>query len=307
MAKKIVITGATGLIGSNLTKALLKRGDEVTVFSRSPEKARQELPDACDYVRWIPEQYEKWKGFINAKDAVIHLAGTPVMAKRWTGSYKAEILQSRKISTDAIVRAIGESPEKPEILLSASAIGIYGTVETGVFTEESPAGSDFLAAVCKLWEQAASEVENFGVRRVSIRLGIVLSGDGGALKQMITPYKFFLGGPLGDGSQGFPWVHIDDVVKIFLTALEDRSMHGAVNAVAPEAITMNEFARTLGEVMKRPAWFKVPGILLRVMVGEGAETIIKTPKVIPEVLQKQNFDFEYSNAGKALRAVLGKD
>lgn len=305
MPKKILMTGATGLIGSHLTKALIERGDEVTIFSRSPRAAQMEISGAKDYIKWIPEDYKSWKKSVNGQDAIIHLAGTPVMAKRWTGSYKAEILKSRKISTGAIVKAISEAIEKPQVLISASAIGYYGSVEDGLFNESSPSGSDFLATVCKLWEQEASGVENFGVRRVSIRLGIVLAREGGALKQMITPYRLFIGGPLGNGHQGFPWIHIDDVLRIFLNAIDDESIKGAINAVAPDLITMNEFAQILGKVMKRPSWFRVPGIVLNVIVGEGAETIIKTPKIIPEFLQQHNFNFKYKNAESALKEILG--
>lgn len=307
MSKQIVVTGATGLIGSHLVRALSERGDHVLVFTRSPGSAQSEIPFAAGYIKWTPEESsDRWEKYIDGADAVIHLAGAPVMARRWSGEYKAQILGSRQIGTRQIVHAIKNSTKKPEVFVCASAIGIYGTYEGGTFTEKSEAGNDFLATVCKIWEKEASEAEGLGVRRVSVRLGIVLEKSGGALGKMITPYRFFIGGPLGSGKQGFPWIHIDDAVGIFLKAIDDRSIKGPLNAVAPESITMQEFAEALGKVLHRPSAFKVPKIALRIIAGEGAETIYKTPKVIPEVLLKNGYEFKYKTAEAALKNILDK-
>jgi uncharacterized protein (TIGR01777 family) len=229
------------------------------------------------------------------------------MAKRWTGSYKAEILSSRQNSTHALVRAIGSLDKKPEVFICASAIGYYGTEKNDeTFTEKSPSGSDFLAAVCKVWEKEASIVENYGVRRVSLRTGIVLDPSGGALAKMITPFRYFAGGPLGQGKQGFPWIHIDDVTSIILLALDNKSIKGPVNLVAPEKISMNEFSSTLGNLLNRPSWLKVPAPLLKIIVGEGEETITKTPFVKSEVLDNSNYKFKFESSYQALKNILQK-
>lgn len=305
MPKHVLITGATGLIGLQVAKTLISRGDKVTIFSHSLNSAQSKIPGASKYVKWTPEDAKDWSGYLEGQDAVIHLSGAPVMAKRWTGSYKAEILSSRQYSTHALVKVIGQSDKKPEVFICASAIGYYGTAKKGeTFTEKSPAGSDFLAAVCKVWEREASVVENYGVRRVSLRTGIVLDLSGGALAKMITPFRFFAGGPLGQGKQGFPWIHIDDVTSIILLALDNRSLNGPVNLVAPEKISMNEFSSTLGNLLNRPSWLKVPAPLLKIIVGEGAETIAKTPFVESEVLKNFNYKFKFENSEQALKNIL---
>ncbi|MGE5399512.1 MAG: TIGR01777 family oxidoreductase [Ignavibacteriales bacterium] len=304
MPKKVVITGATGLIGSHLVRALKSRGDELTLLTRSPSAAERILPGAAQYIKWDPGHGSKWEKCLDEKDAVIHLAGAPVMDKRWTHNYKEEILKSRQSGTHQIVDAIASASVKPGVLVSASAIGYYGTEVKGPVTEADEAGEDFLAGVCKIWETEAARAEDFGVRRVSIRIGIVLDKSGGALPKMTTPFNYFIGGPLGRGDQGFSWIHIEDLVEIFIMAIDDNSMQGPYNATAPNPVTMGEFALLVGNMLHRPAWLKVPEFALRLVIGEGASSITKAPLVLPERLIKSGYKFRFRDAKTALSNLL---
>lgn len=306
MAKKVAITGATGLIGSHIFRALLERGDEVTVLSRSPSHAKELLPGAHAYVRWDSEKGSDGVEYAGGLDAIVHLAATPVMDKRWNESYKSEILKSRQDGTRRLVSELAVSSPKPEVLVSASAIGYYGVSRRKALTEEDRPGMDFLAEVCKLWEGEASKAEAFGIRRVSLRLGIVLDSSGGALGKMILPFKFFIGGPLGKGDQGFSWIHIDDVVNIFLKAIDDHSMSGAYNATSPGPVSMKEFAGLIGKAMHRPSWLKVPEFALDIVVGEGAYTITDAPLVLPKRLMDMGYRFKFPKAGEALEDIVKK-
>ncbi|HEX2869037.1 MAG TPA: TIGR01777 family oxidoreductase [Ignavibacteriales bacterium] len=304
MAKKVAVTGATGLIGRHIFKALLERGDEVTVLSRSPGHAKEILPGAHSYVKWDSEKGAEGPGFAGGLDAVVHLAAAPVMDKRWNESYKEKILKSRQDGTRILVNELRQSTSRPEALVSASAIGYYGVSRQKAMTEEDHPGMDFLAEVCKLWEEEAARSEEYGIRNVRLRLGIVLDARGGALKKMLTPFKFFIGGPLGRGSQGFSWVHIDDVVNVFLMAIDNRSMRGAYNLTSPEPVSMKEFSDKIGRAVKRPSWLKVPEFALDIVVGEGAYTITNAPVVLPERLKEMGYKFKFSESLEALRDII---
>ncbi|MCU7496888.1 MAG: TIGR01777 family protein [Ignavibacteria bacterium] len=306
MSKKVALTGATGLIGRHLFKALVERGDEVTVLSRSPSHAEKSLPGAMAYIKWDSQMGSQATGYASGLDAVIHLAATPVMDKRWNGEYKNEILKSRQDGTRILVSELGKSSPKPKALVTASAVGYYGVSRVGPLSEKDHPGMDFLAEVCKLWEGEAARAEEFGIRRVSIRLGIVLESSGGALKKMMAPFKYFIGGPLGNGRQGFPWIHIDDVVNIFLLAVDTPSMQGAYNATAPNPVSMEKFSELMGKAMHRPSWLRVPEFMLNLAVGEGAYTITGAPLVLPERLTAMGYKFKYPEAGEALRAIIKK-
>ncbi len=306
MNRKIVITGATGLIGQRLSSALTNRGDEIFIFTRDTEKAKKIIPNAADYIEWDYNAPYKWEQHLDGKDAVIHLAGANLFGKRWTDDYKKIIMGSRKYSTNNLVDAMRKSNKKPEIFICASAVGYYGDSGDKELTESAPPGKDFLAEVCRTWEEEASKAENFGIRRVSIRTGVVLSLEEGALKEMLTPFKMFVGGPLGDGNQWFPWIHVDDIVGVYLNALENPTMSGAVNASSPNPVKMKEFAKVLGEVLDRPSLFKVPEIALKIAVGEVAETITASLRVIPEKLLKLNYQFRFLNLKTALENLVNK-
>ncbi len=300
--KKVILTGATGLIGKNIAGKLIQRGDEVTIFTRSVDKAKLVIPNAVEYVAWNYEQ-DDWKKKLDGKDAVIHLAGENVMAKRWNVEHKKNIYNSRVATTRSLVRAIENVKDKPNVLISASAVGYYGNSEEPV-TEESKHGKDFLANVVRDWEKETEEISRHGVRRVNIRTGIVLDKHEGALARMITPYKFFIGGPLGSGRQWFPWIHLEDVAGIFLFALDNENVHGALNAVSPNPLRMNEFCNTLGAAMHRPSLFKVPAFVLKIIFGEAAEVLLSGAKVIPERTMGEGYKFRFENIENALKNLL---
>jgi len=304
MIKKVLITGATGFIGYNICQELTNRGDLLTVLSRNPEKARKELPFVNDFVKWDYKRPDEWKEHINSKNAVIHLAGANLFGKRWTKNYKKVIIESRETSTINLIKTIGEVENKPEVFVCSSAVGFYGNSGDKILTENSPAGNDFTSNVCKKWEKAASLVEQFKVRRISIRTGIVLSRNEGSLQKMIPPFKFFIGGPLGTGNQWFPWIHIKDLVKIFLFVLDNDKITGSLNAASPNPVRMKEFTQELGRILNRPSFFKVPSIILKIALGEFAETILASLRVRPEKLIQYNFNFRFRNLRGALEDLL---
>lgn len=304
MSKRIVVTGATGLIGKRLVNALLNRSDDVIVFARNIEKAKSLLPNANKYVEWNYKKPENWKSEINGVDAVVHLAGVNLFSKRWNNAFKNEVLESRKVSTKNLADAIKSCSNKPEVLISASGIGYYGDCRDNTLSEESPAGNDFLADVCKVWESEARKVEQFGVRSVQVRTGLVLSTEDGALKQMLPPFKFFIGGPLGDGKQWASWLHIDDIVGIYMHAIDNNKLSGAVNATSPNPVRMKEFAQTLGKVLHRPALFSVPKFALKIVVGEAAEVVTASQKVNVKKLLDSGYKFRFENLKEALEDLL---
>lgn len=304
MNRKIVITGATGLIGKRITDKLIRRGDEVTIFTRSIDKAKQIIPDAAEYVEWNLN-LDNWQAALEGRYAVIHLAGENVMAKRWNAEHKNNILSSRVDGTRSLVNAIGQLKNKPQVFISASAIGYYGNSEKPV-DEDSAPGKDFLADVVKAWEKEASKVESCGVRRVSIRSGIVLDTNEGALVPMINQFRFFVGGPIGSGEQWFPWIHIEDVVKIFLFAIDNQKVSGALNASSPNPLRMNEFCKTLGALMHRPSLFKVPAFILKLIFGEAADVLLTGAQVIPKRTMELGYKFRFEKEEDALIDLLNK-
>lgn len=300
MSKKIVITGASGLIGTNLTKALINRGDNVYIFTRDINKAKNIIHHAAEYIEWDYTRPDKWTEYLNDKDAVIHLAGANISGKRWSSHYKELILKSRELSTKNLVNVINSLPNKPKSFICASGVNYYGDSGNKLLTEEEEPGNDFLANVCKIWESEAKNVEKSGVRRISIRTGVVLTPGEGALKKMLIPFKLFIGGPLGSGNQWFPWIHLDDIVSIYIYVLDNDVSSGAINACSPNPVTMNEFAKYLGRIMNRPSFFKVPKFALTLASGEVADIIIASLRVIPKKLLEVGFKFKFDNLKDAL-------
>ncbi|PKL82876.1 MAG: TIGR01777 family protein [Ignavibacteriae bacterium HGW-Ignavibacteriae-3] len=300
--KKIVMTGATGLIGRKIADKLISRGDEVTILTRDKDKAESLLPGAAEYVNWNYNSND-WQEKLSGKDAVIHLAGENVMAKRWSEEHKKNILNSRVDSTRALVSAIGSSESGPELFISASAIGYYGNSEQPV-DEDSSAGTDFLAEVVRKWEDESKKIDPLNVRRVNVRIGIVLDKDEGALAKFITPFKLFVGGPLGKGEQWFSWVHVDDVIGLFLFALDNEKVRGVINAASPNPVRMKAFCKTLGKVMKKPSSFKVPADVLRIVYGEAADVLLTGAPVIPKRTLDLGYKFRFEKEEDALRALL---
>jgi uncharacterized protein (TIGR01777 family) len=307
MSKEIVITGASGLIGSNLSKALITRGDKVFIFTRDTDKTKKIIPGAAGYIDWDYNKPEKWAGYLNGKDNVIHLAGVNISGKRWSDNYKQAILESRELGTKNLVNAISSITEKPKSFICASGVNYYGDSGDRLLTEEEEPGNDFLANVCKIWEDEAQNVEKFGVNRISIRTGVVLTAGDGALKKMLLPFKLFVGGPLGSGAQWFPWIHLDDIVNIYIFLLDKDNLKGAFNACSPDIVTMNEFAKTLGKVINRPSFFKVPEFTLKLAAGEVAEIITASLKVIPKKLLELGYKFKFDSLTDALKDSLKKN
>lgn len=304
MNNKIVITGATGLIGTQLCRTLINRGDEVTVFTRNIGSAKNIFGDKFTYVEWNYKNPNEWGRQLEDKDAVIHLAGANLFGKRWTAEYKKVILESRELNTRNLVSAIRSTKNRIKVFISSSAVGYYGSREDEILTEDSKLGHDFLAQVCDVWEKEAEKANEIGIRTAMLRQGIILSKDGGALTKFLTPFKFFIGGPLGNGKQWFPWIHIADLIEIYLFILDNAAISGAVNVVSSESVRMNEFAKTLGGVLNRPSIFKVPEFALRVLVGEAASTIVSSQRVIPKKLIDHGFKFKFENLEKALNDLL---
>jgi uncharacterized protein (TIGR01777 family) len=307
---QVVVTGATGFIGRPLCAALTGGGHRVTALSRSADHARAALGPQVESLAWGGGAGGEWKQAVRAADAVIHLAGEPIAGGRWTPASKERFRASRVETTRRLVDAIREGDRRPETLVSTSAVGYYGDCRDETITEESPPGDDFLAETCRRWEAEAQRAEEVGVRVVRMRIGIAL-GAGGALEKMlyplplpISPWKLGLGGPLGSGRQWIPWIHLDDVVGLYLWAVTNPQAAGAVNVTAPRPVTNAAFARALARVLGRPALLPVPGFALRLLLGELAEYLLGGQRALPTVAQRSGYTFRYAELDSALRALL---
>ena len=301
---KIIVTGATGSIGQTLVRELTARGDKVLVFTRNPEAAEKKTAGAGNFVRWDYEKLDGWMNELNGVDIVVHLAGVNLGAKRWNKAYKKFAYESRIISTRKLIEAIRSVEQKPKVFICASGIGIYGERYDEILDESSLAGNDFLATLCNDWENEAAKVEQYGVRRVSVRTSPVLMKDEGALKKMLLPFKLFLGGPLGNGKQWFPWIHIDDIIGMYLKAIDDENISGSVNAASPGIVTMNEFAMTLCKVLKRPSAFPVPKFIMKFAAGEVADYAVMSQRTSVEKILNAGYKFKFENLEEALRDLL---
>ncbi|BFM40057.1 TIGR01777 family oxidoreductase [Synechocystis sp. LKSZ1] len=303
---KIVITGATGFVGQSLVRQLSQAGHSLVLLVRNLDRAQQLFPTRqFSDLTIIPYQATvsgPWQAALEGSDAVINLAGEPI-SERWNAAYKQRILDSRQLATQKLVEAIGQATQKPQVLISTSAIGYYGTSETASFTETSPAGTDFLAQVCQAWESAAKQVESLGVRLVILRLGIVL-GNGGALAKMLPPFQLFAGGPIGSGQQWFSWIDQEDLLRLIQFALTQPEVQGTFNATAPNPVRMVEFCQTLGQVLKRPSWLPVPELALELLLGEAAKLVLEGQQVLPQATQAAGFQFQYPTLQASLKHIL---
>ncbi|HWE25815.1 MAG TPA: TIGR01777 family oxidoreductase [Myxococcales bacterium] len=291
---KVVIGGANGLIGSALVRALRARGDQPLALVRRPAEGGEMRWDG----RTVPP------GVLDDADAAVNLSGANIGARRWTDAFKKEIAESRVQSTRAFVDAIRGARRKPRVFVNASAVGVYGGRGDEEMTEASSPGKDFLAEVCKASEAEAARAEEFGVRTVLLRTGIVLAREGGALKQMLPPFKAFVGGPIGSGKQWFPWIHMADELALILWAL-DGAVRGPLNAVAPAPVRMKDFARSLARALRRPAFFSVPPIVLRIGLGEMAEVLLEGQRAVPKKALESGFQFRFGELEPALRDLVG--
>ncbi|HTW42804.1 MAG TPA: TIGR01777 family oxidoreductase [Solirubrobacteraceae bacterium] len=306
-ALRVTVTGATGLIGGALVGALLEHGAEVTVLARDPARARQ-LPALralvdTQVVGWESSGQAAPAEALAGRDAIVHLAGEPV-AQRWSASAKRAIRDSRVLGTRNLVAGLAQAQPRPGVLVSASAIGYYGPHGEEPLDEETPPGGDFLGQLCAEWEAAAAGAAELGMRVVHVRVGVVLDRAGGALAQMLPPFRLGLGGPVAGGRQYVSWVHLRDVVALLLAAVEDERWSGPVNATAPEPVTNREFSRALGRALGRPALLPVPALALRALYGEMADVVIGGARVLPAKALVLGYEFAYPQLDGALRAVL---
>ncbi len=299
----IILAGGTGLIGKELLNQLIEKKHTVTLLKRNSKDISSPSPFMRVEI-WDGKNLGNWVTAFDDADAVINLSGEPIAAKRWTSSQKEKILSSRIDSTRAIVSAIKESKKKPTVLVNASAVGYYGNVESGDVTELHEKGKGFLADVCARWEDEALQAEQLGVRVALLRTGIVLHKEGGALQKMLPPFKYFVGGKLGNGNQWFPWIHFDDEIQIILFAMEHNTITGAVNLASPNPITNKDFSSALGKTIHRPSIFPVPAYILKMMLGEMSEMLLGGQKVIPEKLLRAGYKFSYPNLTAALNSLL---
>ena len=285
----VIIAGGTGFLGSALAESLRLDGHGVTIVTRHPRRR--------DQVAWTDS------AAFNGADAVVNLAGESLADGRWTVSRKAAILESRITPTQTIVSAIAASTRRPTVLLNVSAVGVYGTRSSEALTEESSAGSDFLASVCVAWEGAAMAAASL-TRVVLLRSGMVLDRNAGALPRLARPFRFFVGGPVGSGDQYWSWIHVDDWVRVARWAIDTAAIDGPLNATAPCAVTSREFAGALGRALHRPALVPAPAFALRMLFGEMAEaTILNGQRVLPAKATSHGFEFNYPNLESALRQL----
>jgi hypothetical protein len=311
---KIFVTGASGFIGRRLLRELLRRGDHVVALTRRASnlsgvaEGGEGGASRLVVLEGDPAQPGAWQQQVAGCDAVVALAGEPVFGSRWTESVKRRLVTSRVEGMRRMVEALQQCPqaERPKTLIAASAVGYYGFAGHGdsELDESSPAGHDFLARLCVDWEAGAEAAAAHGVRVVRLRIGVVLGEGGGALEKMVPVFRAFLGGPLGSGDQYLPWVHLDDIIGLILLALQRGEVHGALNAVGPQSVTMRELAQALGAVLHRPSFWPVPSAVLKVMLGEAAQVLLGSQRVVPRRAIELGYRFQYSDLREALRATL---
>jgi uncharacterized protein (TIGR01777 family) len=296
---KILVSGASGLVGRAVVQNLSSKGAQVLRLVR--EAARDEAQE----IRWNPSERIAEAGRLEGLDAVIHLAGEPIAEGRWTEDKKRRIRDSRVRGTQVLAEALARLERKPAVFLSASAIGYYGSRGAEVLRETSAPGDDFLARVCREWEEATEPAAQAGIRVAQMRFGVILSSRGGALPKMLTPFKMGVGGRLGSGEQYMSWIALDDVVGVIDHLLEKDSVRGAVNTVAPNPVTNSEFTGALGEALSRPTLFPVPKFAMRLAFGEMADiALLASQRVEPARLKESGYVFQYPELKGALEHVL---
>lgn len=295
-AKRIAITGATGLVGTALTAALRARGDEVVPISRSPQPGG---------IVWDVEQGELPDNALEGIDAVIHLAGAGVADERWTDERKRILRDSRIKSAKMLVDVMRKMANPPRVFLSASGVGYYGAQPGAEVDESAPLGSGFLAEICRDWESAAMDAASVGARVAMARTGVVLAENGGALERMLPPFKLGVGGPIGSGKQRLGWIALDDAVSAYLFLLDNDQTSGPYNFCAPEIVTNKEFATALGKTLDRPAKVPAPKIALKLAFGELVdETLFADQPAVPKRLTEMGFNFQFPTLDAALRHIL---
>ncbi len=302
----VVVTGGTGFIGRALCISLQQAGHRVTVLTRRPQEVTRLCGRAVTAVEWVEGGAGAWESILERADAVINLAGAPIADARWTTARKRLLTDSRVSTTRLLVEALSRRSSKPRTLISASGIGYYGASDDRVLDEGAPRGRGFLADLCLEWETAALEAAAFGTRVVTLRTGMVLEQDGGALPKMLLPFRLFAGGPIMPGTQWVSWIHRRDHIGLIQWALTTEAVSGPVNAVAPGAVTMKTFCEELGQVLRRPSWLPVPGFALEAALGELGTLMTTGQRVSPVKALAGGYQFQYPMLEPALRAILSK-
>lgn len=304
---KVLMTGVTGLIGSALSAHLRRAGHQIAGFSRAPEKIDRETAKQLavdEMYKWEPQAGLPPSEAFADVDAVVHLAGEPVAEGRWTAARKRAIRDSRILSTRHLVAAMRDAVTKPQVFVSSSAVGIYGNRGDEVLDEAAAPADDFLGGVCQEWEAEAARARELGIRTVEVRTGVVLSVTGGALAKMLPAFKMGVAGPLGDGRQWFPWIHLDDIVGLFDFALTNAALNSPVNGSAPGVVTNAEFTKELASVLHRPAMIPVPAFGLKLLFGEMATVLTASQRVVPKVAEQAGYAFRYPTLRPALEKLL---
>ena len=300
---KIIVTGGTGFIGRALVDEMVRLGHELVVLTR---KADRYSRPSVRFVEWDAHSSGPWQAEFLSADAVVNLAGEPIAEGRWTGSRKRVLLTSRILATRLVVAALAGRATALPVLISASGIGYYGASDDRLLDEGSPLGQGFLADLSAAWETEALRAGQFGTRVVLLRTGMVLEREGGALPKMLLPFRLFAGGPILPGTQWVSWIHRRDLIGLIQWAIATPTVSGPVNAVAPEAVTMKTFCATVGKVLHRPSWLPVPGLALRVALGELGTLMTTGQRVHPARALAGGYDFRYPTLEPALRAIVAK-
>lgn len=299
---RVIVTGGTGFIGAKLCERLVAKGHDVIALTRDASRSRDHVHPRVRVVSWA--EGAAWEGFVDGAGALVNLAGETI-AQRWTASAKARIAQSRLNAAARLKAAVERTAQKPSVLVNASAVGYYGPRGDETLAEDAPAGHDFLAKLCVHWEAAARSLEPLGLRVALLRTGIVLGREGGALAKMLPPFKAFLGGPLGSEKQWMSWIHEDDLVDLYVFAIENAAVSGPVNATAPNPVTMRDFATALGRALHRPSFAKAPAALIRFALGEMATVVLDGQRVVPKKALDLGFTFRFTDVLAALRDTVG--
>ena len=304
---RLLLLGCSGFVGRELVPFLLELGHHLTLVSRQADPFPSLAGERLVCLQLDPAQAESWRqdGLLQAlaaADGVVNLAGEPIAEKRWTTAQRHVLRHSRLVTTEHLVQAMTQLESPPAVLVNGSAVGFYGTSETGSFSEESPPGADLLAEICQRWEEAASQ-RPAACRLVILRIGIVLGPDGGALSKMLPVFRMGFGGPLGNGRQWMSWIHRHDLCRLIGRALEDPAMEGTYNAVGPQPVTMAAFTAELGRTLGRPNLLPVPAPLLQVLLGDGAKVVLEGQRVASQRLQALGFQFQYPELSAALAAA----
>jgi uncharacterized protein (TIGR01777 family) len=305
MNKTIIISGVTGFIGEALARFFLTKNYRVKGLTRNPVKAEKLKSKGVEPVLWDAHSLTGWEKELEGADALINLSGENIGSGRWSGLRKEKILNSRIDAGKVITSALSRLHHKPAVYLQASAVGYYGSQGDEELVENSPAGEGFLADVVKQWEAASAGVEDIGIRRVICRFGMVLAKDQGALKQMLLPFRFFVGGPMGPGTRWMSWIHIHDVVQAIDFLISCQDCQGIFNLTAPQPVRNRDFARTLGKILHRPSFLAVPSFVLKILLGEMAEQLLlSSQRVLPKRLKEAGFAFRFPHLEEALQDLI---